>query len=206
MSFKKKLGMGLASAALGIALIGGGTYAYFSDTEVSANSFTAGTLDLSVNPSTIIDVDNLKPGDWMSRSFELVNDGSLDISAVDLHTDYTVIDANGDNGSEDFGEHIRVNFLKNLDKDSLFQYPHENVITSATLAELQGEVPDAVENKIWAFLGWGDEASGIEVGESDDLIVQFEFVDNGQDQNVFQGDSLELEWTFEAQQTEGESR
>lgn len=52
----------------------------------------------------------------------------------------------------------------------------------------------------------GDEASGIEVGESDDLIVQFEFVDNGQDQNVFQGDSLELEWTFEAQQTEGESR
>ncbi len=206
MSIKKKLGLGLMSAALGIGLVGGGTFAYFSDTETTNNTFAAGTLDLSVDPTTIIDVDNLKPGDWMTRSFELINDGTLDISQVELSTNYTVSDAMGDNGNEDFGEHIRVNFLKNLDKDSLFQWPHENVIVSTTLADLQGDVPDAVENQIWAFFGWDDEASGLSAGDSDTLIVQFEFVDNGQDQNAFQGDALELEWTFEAHQTEGEAR
>src|SRR5690554_6164691 len=101
MSLKKKLGMGIATAVLGIGLIGGGTFAYFSDTEVSANTFAAGTLDLAVNPTTIINVDNLKPGDWMPRTFKLENNGSLDISKVILTTDYTVTGA-----SADFGKHI----------------------------------------------------------------------------------------------------
>jgi spore coat-associated protein N len=205
MGIKQKLGLGVASAALGLALVGGGTYAYFSDEEITNNTFAAGTLDLSIDPEVIIDVDNIKPGDWMNRTFKLKNDGTLDISKVLLSTNYTVVDANGDNNGADLGEHIRVNFLKNGDKDSLFQYPHENVITSATLAELQGEVPDAVQNKIWAFLGWGDEGSGLEVGDTDNLYVQFEFVDNG-DQNVFQGDSLSLEWKFDAKQTAGENK
>ena len=38
------------------------------------------------------------------------------------------------------------------------------------------------------------------------MYVAFEFVDNGEDQNEFQGDALELEWTFTAHQTEGELR
>lgn len=196
--------MGAASAALGIALVGGGTFAYFSDAETTNNTFAAGTLDLSVDPTEIIEVDNLKPGDKMTRHFELINDGSLDISKVLLETDYTVNDENGNN-TEDFGKHIRVNFLKNDDKNGVIQKP-ENVITSATLADLKGEMPDAVKNKIWAWFGWGDEASGIKVGHSDDLYVQFEFVDNDEDQNDFQGDSLELKWTFNAEQTKGEHR
>ena len=32
--------------------------------------------------------------------------------------------------------------------------------------------------------------------------MKFEFVDNGKDQNQFQGDKLQLNWTFDAQQTE----
>ena len=35
---------------------------------------------------------------------------------------------------------------------------------------------------------------------------EIEFVDNGKDQNQFQGDKLQLNWTFEAQQTAGEER
>ncbi|GAB3056804.1 TasA family protein [Virgibacillus ainsalahensis] len=204
MGIKKKLGMGVATAALGMSLVAGGTFAYFSDAETTNNSFAAGTLDLSVDPTEIINVDNIKPGDTMTRHFELNNGGSLDISKVNISTDYSVDDVKTDN-NQDFGEHIQVNFLKNDDKNGVLQ-PEENVITSATLAELQGEMPDAVENKIWAFLGWGDEASGLESGDSDDLYVQFEFVDNDEDQNEFQGDSLELEWTFEAHQTEGERK
>src|SRR5690625_7667399 len=107
MNIKKKLGMGVMSAALGLTLVSGGTYAYFSDSEVTNNTFAAGTLDLSVEPTAIIDVDNLKPGDSMTRNFELQNNGTLDIEKVTLETDYSVIDANGDN-TEDFGEHIEV--------------------------------------------------------------------------------------------------
>ncbi|MFC4387042.1 TasA family protein [Gracilibacillus marinus] len=204
MALKKKLGLGLASAALGLSLVAGGTYAYFSDTEVTANTFAAGTLDLSVDPTTIIDVQNIKPGDWMNRSFELQNNGTLDIAEVVLSTSYTVTDANGDNGAEDFGDHIRVNFFWNEDKALLGPLSPDQVVFQTTLSDLQTMTPDAVANEL--FIPWLEERGGLNTGDSDKLYVQFEFVDNGEDQNIFQGDSLELEWSFEATQEEGESR
>lgn len=211
MSIKKKLGLGIASAALGLSLIGGGTYAYFSDTEVTNNTFAAGTLDLSVNPTTIVNVDNLKPGDIIVREFELINNGSLDISSIDLITNYTVNDAKGDNGSDDFGKHIKVLFLENVDKtgDGWVIGDYNDVVAETTLYDLKKMTPDAVENlQSWItwLLGLNGEDSGLKAGDSDLMYVAFEFVDNGKNQNQFQGDSLELEWTFIAHQTPGELR
>ncbi|MFS0674183.1 TasA family protein [Ornithinibacillus sp. 179-J 7C1 HS] len=210
MSIKKKLGMGIASATLGIALIGGGTFAYFNDVEETTNTFAAGTLDLSVDPTTIVDVGNLKPGDTIVREFVLSNDGSLDISSIDLLTDYIVNDAQGDN-TEDFGRHIKVLFLENADKtgDGWIIGDYNDVISETTLYDLKSQTPDAVENVQGFFtwlLGLNGESSGLEAGTSDQMYVAFEFVDNGQDQNQFQGDSLELAWTFNAHQTEGEMK
>lgn len=211
MSIKKKLGLGIASAALGLSLIGGGTYAYFSDAEVTNNTFAAGTLDLSVNPTTIVNVDNLKPGDIIVREFELINNGSLDISSIDLITNYTVNDAKGDNGSDDFGKHIKVLFLENADKtgDGWIIGDYNDVVAETTLYDLKNMTPDAVENlQSWItwLLGLNGEDSGLKAGDSDLMYVAFEFVDNGKNQNQFQGDSLELEWTFIAHQTPGELR
>lgn len=200
MGIKKNLAMGIATGALAVSMIGGGTYAYFNDVETSANQFTAGTLNLTVNPESIINVSNLKPGDWMERTFKLKNDGSLDISKVLLTTDYTVTDKNGDN-TEDFGKYIRVNFLTNHDKSGRNQ--PSDVIYETTLDQLKGTAADAVQKKIFSSFG---EGSGLKSGDSDTLYVQFEFVDNGADQNEFQGDKLELTWTFEAKQTAGESK
>ncbi|HLR16052.1 MAG TPA: TasA family protein [Bacillota bacterium] len=196
MSIKKKIGMGIGTAILGLSLIGGGTFAYFSDTAVSENTFAAGTLDLAVNPEVIIDVDNLKPGDYMPRTFKLENNGSLDISKVLLETDYTV-----EGASDDFGKHIMVNFLINKDKSGLI-IP-KTVVASKTLHELKTMSPDAVEGLWFTIFG---EDSGLKAGDTDDLIVEFEFVDNNKDQNEFQGAKLNLEWTFNAYQTEGERR
>ncbi|RWR15040.1 CalY family protein [Siminovitchia fortis] len=194
MSIKKKLGMGVASAALGIALVGGGTFAYFSDVEATNNTFAAGTLDLAVDPTSIINVENIKPGDKMFRNFKLKNGGTLDIGAVDLITSYEVVDAKGDNGGEDFGKHIRVNFMHNASNDSI-------PIWSTTLAELKEISPDLLREKVESVF-----KKGIKAGEENRLYVQFEFVDNGQDQNIFQGDKLELKWTFDAKQTKGENK
>jgi len=207
MSIKKKLGMGIASAALGLALVGGGTYAYFSDSEVTNNTFAAGTLDLAVNPSVIMDVANIKPGDIMVKEFLLENNGTLDISKIDLTTVYNVIDAKGDN-TDDFGKHIKVLFLENIDKtgDGWQIDDYNDVISETTLYDLQNMTPDAVENlQHWItwFFELNGEDSGLKAGTSDQMYVAFEFVDNGEDQNEFQGDSIELEWTFTAHQTEG---
>jgi spore coat-associated protein N len=199
MGIKQKLGLGVASAALGLALVGGGTYAYFSDTATASNTFAAGKLDLSVDPTTIIDVDNIKPGDTMLRSFELVNGGTLDIKNVVLDTAYSVNDYGNNNGTNDLGEHIRVNFMFNLDKVDV-------PVFSTTLADLSSMSPEAVEDTWETILGdeWGSE--GLVAGSSDLLYVQFEFVDDGSDQNEFQQDSLDLEWTFTGMQTDGEER
>ncbi|KAA0765454.1 CalY family protein [Bacillus sp. SH5-2] len=195
MTLKKKLGMGIASAVLGAALVGGGTFAFFSDKEVSNNTFAAGTLDLSLNPSTVVNVSNLKPGDTIEKEFKLENKGSLDIKKVLLSTDYKVEDAKNDN-KDDFGKHIEVTFLKNVDK-------HETIVKKTTLDKLKKDTLTAVDNDLSA---WFWDEKGISAGKSDTFKVKFEFVDNKKDQNEFQGDKLQLNWTFEAQQTAGEER
>lgn len=200
MSIKAKLGMGVATGVLAIGLIGGGTYAYFSDTEVNTSNFAAGTLDINVKgndkDNAIINVNNLKPGDTMTRNFKLNNTGSLDVSKVLLTSNYVVTDAKGDNAGADFGEHIKVQFLYNGDKGNV-------VVRDTTLKALTEA--DVTERNLLAWI-LGKENSGLKAGTSDSLQVKFEFVDNKQDQNVFQGDSLKLEWTFDAQQTAGERR
>ncbi|MFJ7935464.1 TasA family protein [Sporosarcina sp. NPDC096371] len=195
MGIKQKLGMGVATAVLGISLIGGGTYAYFSDQEVSNNTFAAGTLDLTLNPTELVKVSNIKPGDTMFREFKLTNGGTLDIQNVNLLTDYAVVDAKNDNGSEDFGKHIKVKFLWNWDKE-------EEPIFETTLYDLKAMSPDLVQANIMdpAIKG------GLKPGEVNELWVEYAFEDNGADQNVFQGDSLSLEWTFNATQGEGEEK
>ena len=210
MSIKKTLGMGIATAVLGMGLIGGGTFAYFSDTAEASSTFAAGTLDLAVDPEVIIDVDDLSPGNWMIRAFDLENNGSLDITEVLLSTSYEVEDAEGDN-TDDFGKHIKVLFLENADKtgNGWVIGDYNDVISETTLYDLQNMTPDAVENLnhwITELLGLGGEDSGLKAGTSDQMYVAFEFVDNEEDQNEFQGDALELTWTFTAHQTPGESR
>ncbi|MCA1035628.1 CalY family protein [Bacillus infantis] len=207
MGFKKKVGMGIASAALGMSLVGGGTFAYFNDVETSENTFAAGTLDLAVNPSTIVDVENIKPGDVMYREFLLENNGSLDISKVNLSTSYTV--DSEDANTDDFGKHIIVHFLENADKTAWNPFvgiDYNDVISSTTLYDLKNQTPDAVES-VTAWWAWfGGEDSGLGAGTSDQMNVLFEFVDNDEDQNEFQGDALQLKWTFEAEQTAGEEK
>lgn len=197
MSLKKKLGMGVASAALGLSLIGGGTFAYFSDKEVSNNTFAAGTLDLTLDPKTLVDIKDLKPGDSVKKEFLLKNSGTIAIKDVQLATKYTVTDAKGDNAGVDFGEHIKVKFIWNWDKQS-------EPVYETTLAKLQNEKPDVLAKAIFAP-EWG-ENGGLDAGTEDYLWVQFEFTDNQEDQNKFQGDALNLEWTFNAHQADGEEK
>ncbi|MCE3198414.1 TasA family protein [Paenibacillus sonchi] len=196
MGIKKTLGLGIASAALGLSLIGGGTFAYFSDTATSTATFAAGTLDLNSDPSVIVDIQNLKPGDTVTKTFKLKNDGTLDIGSILLKTTTEVTDTLGDNNGVDLSKFIKVKFLKNNDKGTIIS--PEVVVYETTLDALKGQTPDLVNNTGWDQIL--TEADGIKAQSSDSFTVKFEFVDTGEAQNYFQKDKLKLTWNFEAKQ------
>ncbi|HHL0974225.1 TPA: TasA family protein [Bacillus cereus] len=197
MSFKKKLGVGVISAALGLSFIGGGTYAYFSDQVVTNNTFTAGTLDLAMHPTTSLDLNQLKPGDKILKKFNLKNSGTLDIQDIVMKIDYTVNDITKNNQADDFGKHIKVQFLWDWD-------PAKSPVYETTLAELKEQGPEIVSKKVFASK-W-TESGGLQPGKMDWFWMKFIFEDNGKDQNMFQGDSVSLKMEFQANQTEGRER
>ncbi len=186
MNLKKKVWTGLLTATLGISLISGGTYAYFNDVEETNNNFEAGTLDLRLDADSAIDlnfsVENIKPGDKMYRQVQFHNEGSLDIQDVTLNTNYTVNDAKEDNYGEDFADHILV---------TIYEPRTSPIVENVPLSELDGTV--LAEN-------------GIAPGGRTIYTLKYEFKDNGQSQNQFQGDSIDLNVTYTANQEEGTSR
>jgi SipW-cognate class signal peptide len=199
MGIKAKLGLGMATAALGISLVGGGTFAYFTSTEQTTGTFAAGYIDLTANPTTVINVSDIKPGDTWLKTFSLKNTGTVDIAKVILHTTYEVGDY-GSNNSLDLGKYIRVDFLQNTTND----LPGQNIIASKTLYELQQQTnsqdPDVVKDILGLFTDWIDDSGldKINGGETNNFSVRFTFVNDGE-QNQFQRDSLTLHWDFEAQ-------
>ncbi|OUB70638.1 cell division protein FtsN [Bacillus thuringiensis serovar zhaodongensis] len=197
MSLKKKLGTGVVSAALGLSLIGGGTYAYFSDQEVTNNKFAAGTLDFAMQPTTSLNLDNLKPGDKILKKFNIKNSGTLDIKDILMKIDYTVNDFKKDNSVEDFGKHIKVQFMWDWD-------PEKSPVYETTLSELKSQHPEVASQKI--FLSKWAETGGLKAGKMDWFWIKFTFEDNGTDQNMFQGDSIAMKMEFQANQTEGQER
>ena len=96
---KKIIGLSIA-ALLILALVTGGTWAYFSDTETSsANTFTAGTMDLKVSNDAVTYADgvtstwggtNAKPGDSWSGTVTLKNAGSVTATYVEIKYGNTV--------------------------------------------------------------------------------------------------------------------
>ncbi|MCC3649344.1 spore coat protein [Cytobacillus oceanisediminis] len=214
MNLKKKLGMGIASAALGISLVGGGTVAYFSDTATQASTFASGTLDLNVDPTTLVNVGNLKPGDWTNKTFKLINNGSLDIKKVKLQTSYTVTKNNGNSVdpalADKYADQIMVDFLVNKGDDG----KGNDIILTKSLKQLKGMTPDQLAqefDKEWLLIfPYYVLRDGISAGTGkesvDDFKVKFRFNDTGSPQNDLQDLKLNLTWTFEGVQEDGEER
>jgi len=132
---KKIFGLTVA-ALMVIALVGGGTWAYFSDVETSVdNTFTAGTLDLTPDTTAIrvISYSDVYPG-WSNvlgsthnDSWTLTNGGNVDgdltitigaIANADNETEDPEDDAgSGDTGTGDLGGQLDIVFWADLDSD-----------------------------------------------------------------------------------------
>jgi predicted ribosomally synthesized peptide with SipW-like signal peptide len=91
---KKILGLTVA-ALMVMGLVGGGTWAYFSDTEtIDDNPFAAGTLDLGLSETQsgtqtgsitgTFDGSAWAPGDSVNATIYVNNEGSIEMSSVNI--------------------------------------------------------------------------------------------------------------------------
>lgn len=204
MSLKKKLGMGIAAGALGLSLVGGGSWAAFNDVETTTNTFTAGTLDLGTNTEKLFDISNLKPGDYFTKTLELSNNGQLPIDEILLSTtvsgwsDVTDSDLpdNGVNSEDDF----LSQFLVTITKDG-------NNVFSGTAKDLKGLTNTDIS-------GTADGVAALSPGDTTTFVVNVEFENKTdvytgtriQQQNKYQGEGANMALKLEATQMPGEER
>jgi predicted ribosomally synthesized peptide with SipW-like signal peptide len=144
------LSLAIIGAVAAIAI--GGTVAYFSDTETSTgNTFTAGTIDISVdnmNPwihsYTLAD---MKPGYTDYINFEIQNTGS-DPNPVDVWKNIHVIsEATGAQSEPECTEEQGT--WDNSQKTCTSMGVENNNLSAAIIYDLNVEVYDATGTKVW---------------------------------------------------------
>jgi spore coat-associated protein N len=153
-SIKKRLTIGAMSAALGLSLVAGGSWAAFNDIEEVTASVAAGELNLTladVAGSKEFKVSNLKPGDKMARTIRLINDGSLAMKDVLLSIDginfTNYVPTAGQPGFGDtdtYGTNTDIQYLSQFtvkvmsvgDQGGDGQYPLDIILQDITLADL----------------------------------------------------------------------
>lgn len=158
----RKILIALLGVLLVAALAGAGTFAYFSDTETSSgNTFTAGTVDISLDGSAsggeaYFSVGNMAPGDTVTKYVEVRNDGSLDLlfrAYVDNVTKDTPV------GADTFSDQLQVTVTL---RPTGYTYPQgynpygppNAIIYTGPLSGLIGE-NHALNNENAAFVdGW----------------------------------------------------
>ncbi|WP_243386352.1 TasA family protein [Bacillus kexueae] len=206
MGMKKKLSMGVVSAALGLSLVGGGTWAVFSDTEAATETYQAGILDLVLKEKDgktdlqsgifTSDLKNLKPGDSISETIRVKNNGTLSIKDVVVKANYDgFVDGgeniNGDadlgalNNADDFAKQIHVHITDAAG----------NVLYNDTLKRFRqasGDITDGTRDKSLPVLPNPD---------SDPVTITLTF--NSKADNRFMNDKMSVNFEFIASQFDG---
>ncbi|WP_102261370.1 TasA family protein [Mesobacillus jeotgali] len=210
MSIKKKMGIGILAGALGVSLIGGGTWAAFNDVETLDNSFNAGTLDLTTNPQTeLFNLSNLKPGDHFTKTITLGNNGSLAIDDIFLTTEVSDwVDKTHDhlplsaNGFED-GKNSEEEFLKQF----------KVTVKRGTDVVYDGDA-FGLSNLTNSEISGSNASAAIIPGGSMQFEVYVEFKNDPtsyigsrlQEQNKFQDEGASISLKFEGTQMPGEDK
>ncbi|WAA11835.1 TasA family protein [Fervidibacillus halotolerans] len=203
MSFKKKMSLGILTGALGLTLIGGGTWAAFNDVETTNNYIAAGTLDLVVNPETLFDLSNMKPGDYITKTLTFTNNGSLAIDEILLNIDvegwedvlHGHLPDNGENTLEDFLNQFQVVLSSDV---------YDGFYSLAELSNLS-------DHKMTVE---GEGVAALLPGESFDVTITLQFLEDDTrypnsrlyEQNKYQGEGATIKLNFEATQMPGEER
>ena len=200
---KKILGLTVA-ALIVIALVGAGTWAYFSDTENSANnSLTAGTLDLNVDGGdaavTTFSVTGKAPGDSGNGSTTLASAGNL---SGELDVAFSAITNTGGTSGEfgdstgNLGAVAQIAVYIDVDSSGTWTrgdiglksdgttYDHPTALDYAVIDNYGSDSFDAVET--------------MATSASDDFIILWQIPTSAG--NNIQGDSISFDVTFTLEQ------
>jgi spore coat-associated protein N len=217
MSLKKKAALSMASLAMGAMAVMGGTFAYFSDTSASANTFSTGTLNLSPSATYLekFNIVNFKPGDKLIAEVDnqepalmLNNQGTLpfDIfmkvdapaSTYDALKDVLVFE------KLYLGSEATGNLLTKY-------FPGETEVTLREVAALFG-TGNAVVNgntisNVGKYIGYLDADNPAITTEvkTKGLKYVIKFKDTGVEQNDLQGKAAGINFSFTALQYNGEN-
>lgn len=179
---KKQILIAILCVAVGAAMIGGGTFAYFNSTATSAgNTFAAGTIDIAKagNVSGQFNVADKKPGDSFGGTFNIKNTGSLDANLTAKFTYSTSGQA------VDIATQLVIDNLQYSDDGNNWTNVKPSDVT--TLAQLQGKV-----------LNLGQLSHSMTTTRQFKLLAHFLYTET--DQNAYQGASLSGVFDFEAKQ------
>jgi spore coat-associated protein N len=213
---RKILALSVA-ALLVMGLVGGGTWAYFSDTETGSGTFAAGTLDLTANGSnanvTLFTLTDIAPGDDDGDSsiptVALKNIGSVTSDLwVSMGTITNTQSANGTGehtqvGTGELGGYVKMAIWIDSNGDDSFNNGVDKWLTSdngTDTALNPGDQFDYIDNYDTASWDtcWEDLTQGDEV----ELHVEWEFTESDSDQNDAQGDSVSVGFNFELYQAD----
>jgi predicted ribosomally synthesized peptide with SipW-like signal peptide len=213
----KKLMIALMAVLITVALVGIGTYAYFSDTETSnGNTFAAGTLDLTVDDQDDPNVVSLTIGDiapgWSERySWVLKNVGTIDGQpslefGTITNNENTVtepeVGATGENGGEpgELGGVLRMNVYWSQDGGATWNYISSiTYCGDAILNTYDGKVIG-----LGLLSGCRTDVKLPVLGHNEEVEVQirpFWHNPTGSNHNQTQSDSVEFDITFHLDQS-----
>lgn len=207
MGIKKKLGLGVGAAVMGLSLIGGGTFAYFSDTSTIHNGFQSGTLVMNVqkawNFPLNFDLKDVKPGQSWERQFVLKNDGTLDIG----NTLMTVTNAGAENALLDT---LKVNYFVDAtppvvdpsapDAGYLLINSQDITLREAINGQWQGKIKADYLNSNGQL---NLTPLGIAAGDENRFRIQIVFPETNAPQNDLQNLTTKVDFHFDARQTPG---
>jgi spore coat-associated protein N len=211
MSIKKKMGLGIMAGALGVSLIGGGTWAAFNDVDGIKNSFAAGTLDLVADKESAFkfDIQNMKPGDWFTKDLVLENNGTLPINKIFLNTEKI---------GNDFDDKNELGM-----PEGTWENSEEDFLNQFSIVIKKEDGTEVYNNRLNNLLGTqteltqtNDNVAGLDLVDKDHtfkVTIKFEedntLLGNGSRlhaQNKYQGEGTDLKFVFEATQMPGEDR
>ncbi|MCF6465841.1 TasA family protein [Clostridium sp. Cult2] len=114
--------------ALSVLLIVG-TMAWFSDTKVATNLFTAGTVEIEVNEHGFEDLDNINPGDEKTKNVSVKSIGTKrsyvrvalipQWNPINLSTDVVILNTNEDDWVYENGWYYYKYILEQGEETSL---------------------------------------------------------------------------------------
>jgi predicted ribosomally synthesized peptide with SipW-like signal peptide len=195
--------MSLMTIAVVGALVAGGIYAYFSDTETSSgNTFTAGTLDLNLDGGNInvvkFTVDDVKPGDSDGATWTVANVGNipgyLDLESISVSeaigttTDPELADEPTSSDTTQLGNYLLVHIFIDTNNNGSWDTGETDIFGT-------NAAPAAINTIAGSYaLDLSLAASG-----GTNYITLLWSVGTATD-NRIQGDSVTLDITFELQQ------